>query len=342
MLQLKNIGILSTYNSKTDSFDYLKNCNIDIENGIIIGLGESKHNGDQVIDCNHKLVTPGFVDAHTHPVFVNGREKEFIERISGKSYQEISNNGGGINTSIIGVREIDEIDLLDLVIKRMDDFINMGTTTIEAKTGYGLDTDSELKSLRVLENANNKHKIDILPTFLGDHSIPNEYNDALVWNAIDNIYIPDEYDDSEISTKLTRLAIDLAALQVAVDSIEVGDTSDLQAQVAELAGQLSALSSMDMTSDDGSVDLGPLIVRIATVEGSMTSLKSSIDSVKGDIRTMKSDITTLERQPSSGGSQTIENRYDEIKVKIRANKRLIINAVYEKGLLFIIIASLNP
>ena len=176
MLQLKNIGILSTYNSKTDSFDYLKNYNIDIENGIIIGLGESKHNGDQVIDCNHKLVTPGFVDAHTHPVFVNGREKEFIERISGKSYQEISNNGGGINSSIIGVREIDEIDLLDLVIKRMDDFINMGTTTIEAKTGYGLNADSELKSLRVLENAHNKHKIDIFPTFLGAHSIPNEYN----------------------------------------------------------------------------------------------------------------------------------------------------------------------
>ena len=176
MLQLKNIGILSTYNSKTDSFDYLKNYNIDIENGIIIGLGESKHNGDQVIDCNHKLVTPGFVDAHTHPVFVNGREKEFIERISGKSYQEISNNGGGINSSIIGVREIDEIDLLGLVIKRMDDFINMGTTTIEAKTGYGLDADSELKSLRVLENAHNKHKIDIFPTFLGAHSIPNEYN----------------------------------------------------------------------------------------------------------------------------------------------------------------------
>ena len=176
MLQLKNIGILSTYNSKTDSLDYLKNCNIDIENGIIIGLGESKHNGHQVIDCNHKLVTPGFVDAHTHPVFVNGREKEFIERISGKSYQEISNNGGGINSSIIGVREIDEIDLLDLVIKRMDDFINMGTTTIEAKTGYGLNTDSELKSLRVLENAHNKHKIDIFPTFLGAHSIPNEYN----------------------------------------------------------------------------------------------------------------------------------------------------------------------
>ena len=176
MLQLKNIGILSTYNSKTDSFDYSKNYNIDIENGIIIGLGESKHNGDQVIDCNHKLVTPGFVDAHTHPVFVNGREKEFIERISGKSYQEISNNGGGINSSIIGVREIDEIDLLDLVIKRMDDFINMGTTTIEAKTGYGLNADSELKSLRVLENAHNKHKIDIFPTFLGAHSIPNEYN----------------------------------------------------------------------------------------------------------------------------------------------------------------------
>ena len=86
---------------------------------------------------------------------------------------------------------------------------------------------------------------------------------------------------------------------------------------------------MDMTSDDGSVDLGPLIVRIATVEGSMTSLKSSVDAIKGDIRTMKSDITTLERKPSSDGStKTIENRYDDsdLRTRISAVERQV-NAI---------------
>lgn len=176
MLQLKNIGILSTYNSETGSFDSLKNCTIDIENGIVIDIGKNDNNGEHTIDCNQKLVTPGFVDAHTHPVFKNGREKEFTQRISGKSYEEISANGGGINSSIIGVREINETELLDIVINRMDEFLILGTTTIEAKTGYGLDTESELKSLRVLDQVHNNHKIDIFPTFLGAHSVPDEFN----------------------------------------------------------------------------------------------------------------------------------------------------------------------
>ncbi|MEE3196595.1 MAG: imidazolonepropionase [Candidatus Neomarinimicrobiota bacterium] len=176
MLQLKNIGILSTYNSETGSFDSLKNCTIDIENGIVIDIGKNDNNGEHTIDCNQKLVTPGFVDAHTHPVFKSGREKEFTQRISGKKYEEISKEGGGINSSIIGVRESSETELLDLVMKRMDEFLILGTTTIEAKTGYGLDTESELKSLRVLDHIHNNHKIDIFPTFLGAHSIPDEFN----------------------------------------------------------------------------------------------------------------------------------------------------------------------
>ena len=146
------------------------------------------------------------------------------------------------------------------------------------------------------------------------NSIPDAYDDTLVWSAIDNIHIPDEYDDSAISTKLTGLAIDLASLQAEVDGIEVGDTSNIQAQVSELAGQLSAMANIDMTSDDGTVDLGPLIVRIATVEGSMDSLKSSIDNLKSDIRTMKTDITTLERQPTSSGST---RAYDDSDLRSR-------------------------
>jgi len=176
MLQLKNIGILSTYNSKTGSFDSLKNCTIDIENEIITNIGKNNNNGDSIIDCNQKLVTPGFVDAHTHPVFKNGREKEFSQRVSGKSYEEISLEGGGINASINGVRGSSETELLDIIMSRMDEFLRLGTTTIEAKTGYGLDTESELKSLRILDHVHNSHKIDIFPTFLGAHSIPDEFN----------------------------------------------------------------------------------------------------------------------------------------------------------------------
>ena len=192
MLHLKNIGILSTYNSATDSFNSLKNCSIDIEDKIVTNIGSSNNNGDFIIDCNQKLVTPGFVDAHTHPVFTNGREKEFTQRVSGKSYEEISLSGGGINSSIKGVRESNETELLDIVMGRMDEFLSLGTTTIEAKTGYGLDTESELKSLRVLDNVHNNHQIDILPTFLGAHSIPDEFNgdaDAYV-NLICNEMIP--------------------------------------------------------------------------------------------------------------------------------------------------------
>lgn len=192
MLHLKNIGILSTYNSATDSFNSLKNCSIDIEDKIVTNIGSSNNNGDFIIDCNQKLVTPGFVDAHTHPVFTNGREKEFTQRVSGKSYEEISLSGGGINSSIKGVRESNETELLDIVMGRMDEFLSLGTTTIEAKTGYGLDTESELKSLRVLDNVHNNHQIDIFPTFLGAHSIPDEFNgnaNAYV-NLICNEMIP--------------------------------------------------------------------------------------------------------------------------------------------------------
>ena len=157
------------------------------------------------------------------------------------------------------------------------------------------------------------------------------YDDSLLWlqtdtliERIDNIYIPDGYDDSGINTRLQELALDLTSLQVEVNTIEVGDTSDLQAQVSEIAGQLSAMANIDMTSDDGTVDLGPLIVRIATAEGSLTSLKSSVDTIKSDIRTMKSDVTSLERSSNSSSG----TRYDDsdLRTRISAVERQV-NAI---------------
>jgi len=176
VLNLTNIGLLATYNSKTCALERTHDCTISIDDGIITGINGADVSRNESIDCNGKLVTPGFVDAHTHPVFVDGRGNEFMKRLAGVSYQEIAKQGGGINASIAAVRNATEIELYDCVIKRMDKFIEMGTTTLEAKSGYGLDTESELKSLRVLDHVNSVHAIDIVSTFLGAHAIPPEFN----------------------------------------------------------------------------------------------------------------------------------------------------------------------
>ena len=176
VLNLTNIGLLATYNSKASAFERTHDCTISIDDGIITDINGADVSRNGSIDCNGKLVTPGFVDAHTHPVFFDGRENEFMKRLAGVSYQEIAEEGGGINSSIAAVRNATEIELYDRVIKRMDNFIKMGTTTLEAKSGYGLDTKSELKSLRVLDHLNSVHEIDIVSTFLGAHAIPPEFN----------------------------------------------------------------------------------------------------------------------------------------------------------------------
>ena len=151
-------------------------------------------------------------------------------------------------------------------------------------------------------------------------SLPGEYDDTQLWVEINkksveinNLNIPEAYNDSSLTTRLQKLALDLASLSAEVDNIEVGDTSELTAQVAELSGQLKAMSNIDLTSDDGSVDLGPLVVRIATAEGSMDSIKTSITTLKSDIRTVKTDITGLERASNSTSSP----RYDDSNLRSR-------------------------
>jgi imidazolonepropionase len=170
---LKNIGCLVTANA--DGVQYIKDTSILIENGKITAISEGE--SENSIDCGGKMVTCGFVDSHTHPVFLDNRDKEYAMRLAGATYEKIAKKGGGIVSSVEGVRNASEDELIDKVSQRMDRFIASGTTTIEAKSGYGLNTESELKSLSVMHKVHKSHAIDLIPTFMGGHAFPPEFAD---------------------------------------------------------------------------------------------------------------------------------------------------------------------
>ena len=155
-------------------------------------IKENKVNNIEIIDGRNKVVTPGFIDSHTHFVFAGTREDEYEMRLAGKSYQEIANSGGGIISTVNAVRKASKEMLKEIAFKRIGKFISYGTTTIEGKSGYGLDLNNEIKLLEVINelNSENKNRIDIIPTFLGAHSVPPERIKEDYINDICEIMIP--------------------------------------------------------------------------------------------------------------------------------------------------------
>ena len=127
------------------------------------------------IDCRGRVVLPGFVDSHTHPVFANPRLVDFEKRIAGASYEEIAEAGGGIRSSIEGVRNESKAALAKKLTTVLRDMAIHGTTTVEAKSGYGLSFDSELKSLKAIRSAASHWPGTVVATFLGAHAVPPEF-----------------------------------------------------------------------------------------------------------------------------------------------------------------------
>jgi imidazolonepropionase len=127
------------------------------------------------IDCAGKTVLPGFIDSHTHPVFVSPRLVDFEKRIEGASYEEIAAAGGGIQSSLEGVREATKRVLAEKVLGVLRDMAEHGTTTVEAKSGYGLTLDAEIKSLEAIRDAASRWPGTVIPTLLGAHVVPKEF-----------------------------------------------------------------------------------------------------------------------------------------------------------------------
>ncbi len=131
-----------------------------------------------VIDAGGRVVMPGWVDPHTHAVFSRYRADEYEARIRGDSYLEIGRRGGGINRTVREVREMDEDQLFEVSHRRLSKMLEQGTTTIEIKSGYGLDLENELKMLRVISRLGRETPLDVVPTFLGAHMKPPEYSNG--------------------------------------------------------------------------------------------------------------------------------------------------------------------
>jgi len=132
----------------------------------------------EIVDATGRIVLPGFVDAHTHPVFAGNRVDEFAQRSSGATYEEIAARGGGIRSTVRKTRAATEAELLRQAEKHASWFLQGGTTTVEAKSGYGLSVEAELKLLRVINQLNVKSAVEFVPTFLGAHAIPEEFRSA--------------------------------------------------------------------------------------------------------------------------------------------------------------------
>jgi imidazolonepropionase len=131
--------------------------------------------GCQVIDAQGAVVTPGLIDPHTHPVFSITRENEFEMRTQGKTYVEIAQAGGGIRATVRDLRTTPVPVLTQKTRERLDRILRHGVTTCEAKSGYGLSTESEIKQLEIIRDLDQQHPLDLVPTFLGAHEVPDEY-----------------------------------------------------------------------------------------------------------------------------------------------------------------------
>ena len=151
--------------------------------GVIVAVGPTAQVLDEVmlspdgvhLDVGGRVVLPGFIDAHTHLIHAGSRIDEFEQRLSGATYQQIAAQGGGILSTMRATRAASEDELLALGRARLDHMLRSGTTTVEAKSGYGLRTEDELKSLRVMHRLGAAHEVDVVTTFLGAHVVPPEF-----------------------------------------------------------------------------------------------------------------------------------------------------------------------
>jgi len=182
LLQVRDSSILKVSGSQMAVLPSIKNGYLVIENNLISDFGTMEGlpediNPKKCIDADGKIVLPSWCDSHTHLVYAGNREREFVDRINGLSYEEIANRGGGILNSAKKLNETSEEEIYNQSKLRLEEIMRLGTGAVEIKSGYGLTVDGELKMLRVIHKLSQNYPITIKATFLGAHAFPLEYKD---------------------------------------------------------------------------------------------------------------------------------------------------------------------
>lgn len=186
-LLITNIGTLATpigsaakKGKEQGEIQVLHNAWVLTQDGIItqVGTGDGPHVPDaKGLDAQGRLVTPGLVDAHTHLIFGGWRQHEMAMKLEGVPYLDILAQGGGILSTVTATHAASEEQLSDKAGLALDEMLSLGTTTAEAKSGYGLSVEEELKQLRAIRRLSERHPLDVVPTFMGAHAVPKEYKE---------------------------------------------------------------------------------------------------------------------------------------------------------------------
>ena len=272
----------------------IENGAVYIQNGVIQKVGTTEQVLKQaddsdcsVIDAGGKAVLPGFVDSHTHFVFGGYRAEEFSWRLRGDSYMEIMQRGGGIVNTVSATRKAAKEELTAVGSNRLDSMLSFGVTTVEGKSGYGLDRDTELKQLEVMQELNHSHAMDIVPTFLGAHAVPPEYKDRegefidFIINEVMPLVVERnlaEFCDIFCEKSVFSIAQSRKLLQNALElglKLKIHADEIVQLGGAELAAELGAVSADHLlqASDNGIEDLASAGVVATLLPGTAFSLK---------------------------------------------------------------------
>jgi imidazolonepropionase len=241
-----------------------------IEGGRIVAVApeselKRRYRGAERVDCEGGVLTPGLVDSHTHAVFGRWRADEYALRSRGVPYMEIARRGGGINASVRDLRERSEDELVELTRPRLRAMLELGTTTAEVKSGYGLTTEDELKMLRVIRRLDGEGPLELVPTFLGAHEAPPEFagrRDEYVDRVVDemipavaaerlarfcDVFMEPGVFDGDQSRRILQAGLDHGMVpRIHADELEWSGG-------AELAGELGAASAdhLGRVSDEG-------------------------------------------------------------------------------------------
>ncbi|MCH3963451.1 MAG: imidazolonepropionase [Clostridium sp.] len=256
------IGKCARFGNEMGHIKIIKHGTVVVENGRIAAVDTTQNilkkydlRNYEILKAEGKCVVPGFVDSHTHFIFSGYRPDEFFMRLGGRSYMNIMKAGGGIENTVKATRKSSFKELYNLGMKRLDSMLSFGITTVEGKSGYGLDLETEIKQLKVMKELNKDHAVDVIGTFLGAHAVPEEftgksskYIDFIIERVLPEVVDKKLAEFCDVFCEKGVISIELSK-KLLLKASELGLKLKIHADEimylggAELAGRLDAVSA---------------------------------------------------------------------------------------------------